>query len=191
MHLTSFSPFACLSLPVPTNLLCAHRDLVHLKQTFGITHLHYDTVPPYGGDILWASGYLAYCKLSPAFREFIDGKKAVMRSGDSYIDENNPEAGRQPVTEIHPIVRVHPVTGWKCLFVNANWVVSILGLEKAESDMVIKYLVSVYENNADIQCRLHWTPGTSAIWDNRYVYLGRHFINDSTRQNANQHDLSS
>jgi alpha-ketoglutarate-dependent taurine dioxygenase len=142
-------------------------DIVHLKQNFGITHLHYDTVPPYGGDILWASGYAAYNKLSPSFREFIDGKMAVMRSGDPYIDENDPGAGPKYVEKIHPIVRVHPATGWKCLYVNGPWVLRILGLEKAESDMVIKHLVNIYENSIDIQCRWHWTPGTSALWDNR------------------------
>ncbi|KAJ8107073.1 hypothetical protein ONZ43_g6850 [Nemania bipapillata] len=144
-----------------------HTDLVHLPQTFGITHLHYDTVPPHGGDILWASGYAAYCKLSPDFRKFIDGKKAVMRSGDSYLDRDDATTGRQPVEEIHPIVRVHPVTGWKCLFVNRPWTLRIIGLEKAESDMVLQYLFNVYENTIDIQCRWRWTPGTSALWDNR------------------------
>jgi alpha-ketoglutarate-dependent taurine dioxygenase len=126
-------------------------------------------VPPYGGDILWASGYAAYCKLSPDFRKFIDGKKAVMRSGDAYLDRDDPTKGRQPVTEIHPIVRVHPATGWKCLFVNRPWTLSIIGLEKAESDLILNYLFNVYENTIDIQCRFRWTPGTSALWDNRYV----------------------
>ena len=151
-------------------------DIVHLKQNFGLTHLHYDTVPPYGGDILWASGYAAYNKLSPSFREFIDGKMAVMRSGDPYIDENDPGAGPKYVEKIHPIVRVHPATGWKCLYVNGPWVLRILGLEKAESDMVIKHLVNIYENSIDIQCRWHWTPGTSAIWDNRYTTLSIHSL---------------
>ncbi|KAI1146588.1 putative alpha-ketoglutarate-dependent sulfonate dioxygenase [Nemania diffusa] len=143
------------------------RDLVHLPQTFGIIHLHYDTVLPHGGDILWASGYAAYCKISPDFRKFIDGKKAVMRPGDSYLDRDDATTGRQPVEEIHPIVRVHPVTGWKCLFVNRPWALRIIGLEKAESNMVLQYLFNAYENTIDIQCRWRWALGTSALWDNR------------------------
>ncbi|KAI0146878.1 putative alpha-ketoglutarate-dependent sulfonate dioxygenase [Xylariaceae sp. FL1272] len=144
-----------------------HTDLVHLPQTFGITHLHYDTVPEFGGDLLWSSGAAAYCKLSHAFRKFLDGKMAVMRSGDPYIDPKDPGAGPKYREEIHPIVRVHPATGWKVLFVNRPWVLRIIGLEKVESDMVLKYLADVYEHSIDIQCRFNWTPGTSAIWDNR------------------------
>jgi alpha-ketoglutarate-dependent taurine dioxygenase len=58
-----------------------HSDLVHELHPAGYTHLHNDTVPPVGGDTLWASGYGAYEKLSPDFRKMIDGKKAVYRSG--------------------------------------------------------------------------------------------------------------
>lgn len=70
-----------------------HTDLVHELQPAGITHLHNDTVPPIGGDTLWASGYSAYEKLSPDFRKIIDGKYAVYRSAHPYLDRENPEAG--------------------------------------------------------------------------------------------------
>lgn len=69
----------------------------------------------------------------------------------------------------HPIVRVHPVTGWKSLYVNRAMTVRIVGLDKGESDAILNYLYSVYEGNVDIQARFKWTPGTSALWDNRYV----------------------
>lgn len=70
-----------------------HTDLVHELQPAGITHLHNDTVPPIGGDTLWASGYSAYEKLSPDFRKIIDGKYAVYRSAHPYLDREKPEAG--------------------------------------------------------------------------------------------------
>jgi alpha-ketoglutarate-dependent taurine dioxygenase len=59
------------------------------------------------------------------------------------------------------------VTGWKALWVNRSMTVRIVGLDKAESDLLLNYLYDVYEKNVDIQVRFRWTPKTSAIWDNR------------------------
>ncbi|KAH8879915.1 TauD-domain-containing protein [Thozetella sp. PMI_491] len=158
-----------------------HTDLVHEKQPAGITHLHNDTIPPVGGDTLWASGYAAYEKLSPEFRKFIDGKKAVYRSAHTYLERDHPEAGPKFIERIHPIVRVHPATGWKALWVNRSMTVRIVGLDQAESDVILNYLYTVFEKNADIQLRFKWSPRTSALWDNRITihnaswdYGGRH-----------------
>jgi len=144
-----------------------HTDLVHERQPAGVTHLHNDTVPPTGGDTLWASGYGAYEKLSPDFRKLIDGKQAVYRSAHAYLDRENPTAGPQYLERTHPLVRVHPATGWKALWVNRAMTSRIVGLDKAESDLILGYLFDVYERNVDIQVRFKWTPGTSALWDNR------------------------
>ncbi|KAI9713232.1 MAG: hypothetical protein M1820_001218 [Bogoriella megaspora] len=144
-----------------------HTDLVHEAQPAGITHLHNDTIPTVGGDTLWASGYSAYEKLSPAFRKIIDGKKAVYRSAHQYLDRSNPTAGPKYVERTHPLVRTHPATGWKSLFVNRAMTVKIEGFDKAESDLILNYLYDVYEKNVDIQLRFNWTPRTSALWDNR------------------------
>ncbi|KAI0128010.1 hypothetical protein BJ170DRAFT_723494 [Xylariales sp. AK1849] len=144
-----------------------HTDLVHELQPAGITHLHNDTVPPIGGDTLWASGYSAYEKLSPDFRKIIDGKYAVYRSAHSYLDRDKPEAGPKHIERVHPLVRVHPATGWKALWVNRAMTDRIVGLDRAESDVILNYLYDVYEKNVDIQVRFKWTPGTSALWDNR------------------------
>lgn len=144
-----------------------HTDLVHERQPAGITHLHNDTVPKIGGDTLWSSGYAAYSKLSPEFRKIIDGRYAIYTSAHAYLDRNDPNAGPKHIERIHPIVRVHPATGWKSLFVNRAMTKSIVGLDKAESDLILNYLYSVYESNVDIQVRFKWTPRTSALWDNR------------------------
>jgi len=144
-----------------------HSDLVHEKQPAGVTHLHNDVVPPIGGDTLWASGYAAYEKLSPEFRKLIDGKKAVYRSAHAYLDRENVNAGPQYIERIHPLVRVHPATGWKALWVNRAMTARIVGLDKDESDLILGYLCDVFEKNVDIQVRFKWTPRTSALWDNR------------------------
>ena len=154
-----------------------HTDLVHEAQPAGVTHLHNDTVPEYGGDTLWSSGYSAYDKLSPDFRKFLDGKTAIYRSAHTYLDRNNPQAGPKHVEREHPIVRVHPATGWKSLWVNRAMTVRIIGLDKPESgrsilryferllkqclDLILNYLYDIYERNVDIQCRFKWTPGAS------------------------------
>jgi len=104
-----------------------------------------DQIPTIGGDTLWASGYAAYEKLSPEFRRIIDGRTATFESAHTYIDRNDPHAGPKHIERIHPIVRVHPATGWKALFVNRAFTKRIIGLDKDESDVILNYLFDVYE----------------------------------------------
>lgn len=118
---------------------------MHELQPAGITHLHNDTIPTLGGDTLWASGYSAYDKLSPSFRKIIDGREAVYASAHAYLDRNDPEAGPKHIERVHPLVRVHPATGWKALWVNRSFTRRIIGFDKAESDLILGYLFDVYE----------------------------------------------
>jgi alpha-ketoglutarate-dependent taurine dioxygenase len=132
---------------LPMNLGASrwHSDLVHERGPAGITHLHNDTIPSIGGDTLWASGYSAYEKLSPAFRKIIDGKLGVFRSAHAYLDRDDPYAGPKHIERVHPIVRIHPATGWKSLFVNRSFTKRIIGLDPAESDLILNFLFDVYE----------------------------------------------
>ena len=122
-----------------------HTDLVHERQPAAITHLHNDTIPKLGGDTLWASGYSTYEKLSPEFRKIIDGRKAVYRSAHTYLDRNDPNAGPKHIERVHPLVRVHPATGWKALWVNRAFTKKIVGLDQPESDLILNYLFDVFE----------------------------------------------
>jgi alpha-ketoglutarate-dependent taurine dioxygenase len=149
-----------------------HTDLVHEHQPAGITHLHNDAIPKVGGDTVWASGYAAYDKLSPAFQKFLDGKTAIYHSAHHYVDPLNPLKGPKYVEREHPIIRTHPATGWKSLFVNRSMTSRIVGLEPEESKTVLEFLFNIFEKNLDIQVRFNWRPskeglGTSALWDNR------------------------
>ncbi|RCK58229.1 Alpha-ketoglutarate-dependent sulfonate dioxygenase [Candida viswanathii] len=162
-----------------------HLDLVHEYQSAGITHLHLDAIPDNGADTLWSSTYGAYDKLSPALQQFLDGKTAIYRSAHQYLDRENPLKGPKYVEREHPIVRTHPATGWKYLFVNRAMTVRIVGLLPAESDLILNYLYAVIETNRDIQVRWKWDTslgsvkhkkdeteknvyrGVSALWDNR------------------------
>ncbi|GAA5843317.1 hypothetical protein JCM9279_002059 [Rhodotorula babjevae] len=144
-----------------------HTDLTHERQPPGITHLHLDELPNLGGDTYWASGYTIYDALSPSFRKIVDGLSAVYRSAHSYPDPSQPDGPRIPIERVHPLVRTHPVTGWKSLFVNRKFTLRIAGLDKPESDLILNYLFDLYEKRLDAQIRFKWTPRTSALWDNR------------------------
>ncbi|GAA5852187.1 hypothetical protein JCM9279_006926 [Rhodotorula babjevae] len=142
-------------------------DLTHEKAPPGITHLHLDEVPELGGDTYWASGWTAYDHLSPAFRKIVDGLKGVYRSAHSYPNPDDPSGPRVPIEREHPLVRTHPATGWKSLFVNRKYTLRIVGFDKPESDLLLNYLFDLYEKSLDAQIRFKWTPRTSALWDNR------------------------
>lgn len=88
-------------------------------------------------------------------------------SAHAYLDRDDPLAGPKHIERTHPLVRVHPATGWKSLFVNRPMTRRIVGLDKEESDLILNYLYKLYEDNVDLQVRFKWTPGTSALWDNR------------------------
>lgn len=148
-----------------------HTDLTHEFQPAGITHLHNDAIPEVGGDTVWASGYAAYDKLSPALQKFLDGKTAIYRSAHQYLDKDNVLGANKYIEREHLLIRTHPATGWKTLFVNRAMTVRIVGLQPEESRVILDYLFSVFERNLDIQVRFNWKSkpgyGTSAIWDNR------------------------
>lgn len=149
-----------------------HTDLAHELQPPGITHLHNDSIPDVGGDTSFASGYAAYDKLSPAMQEFLEGKFAFHKSDYTYIDRENPLRSRKVLERAHPIIRTHPATNWKSLFVNKMYTTRIVGLNAKESDAILQYLFSIFEENLDIQVRINWKPskkglGTSVFWDNR------------------------
>ncbi|KAL3420407.1 alpha-ketoglutarate-dependent taurine dioxygenase [Phlyctema vagabunda] len=144
-----------------------HADSSHEPQPPGYTHLHNDTAPSVGGDTLWASGYAAYEKLSPEFRKMLDGKFVAIRSFGTFADKDNPTGPQKHLERVQPLIRVHPVTGWKTLFVSRAFTHRIIGLDKAESDLILNYLFDVFEKNLDIQVRIRWGHGTSVLWDNR------------------------
>ncbi|KAJ6617508.1 hypothetical protein B0H10DRAFT_2176396 [Mycena sp. CBHHK59/15] len=141
-----------------------HTDLVHLAYPPGYTHLHQDTVPEVGGDTFWVIGYF---HPSDPINDKFPSCSGIYRSAHQYKDANDPSAPPRHVHIVHPLVRTHPVTGFKTIFANRAMTVGIEGLDKAESDAILNHIHDVYEKSTDIQIRWKWTPGTSAIWDNR------------------------
>lgn len=74
---------------------------------------------------------------------------------------------REPIETIHPVVRVHPVTGWKSVYVNPGFTRRILGVPKVESDTILKLLFHIAASSPDHQVRFKWEENSIAFWDNR------------------------
>jgi len=131
--------------------------------------LYLTEIPPTGGDTLFASMYAAYEALSPPIKQLIEGLTATHdgepvdrgRFGYAAGDKGFPRAE-------HPVVRTHPVTGRKALFVNGNFTTRINGLSKLESDALLAMLCR-HAETLEFQCRFRWQPNSVAFWDNRCV----------------------
>lgn len=131
--------------------------------------LHIKTCPPRGGDTLFASMYAAYEALSARMKKYLEGMTAL-HDGEhvyrglfrNYGLADKPEYPRAE----HPIVRTHPVTGRKSLYVNAGFTSGLVGVPRDEGDAVLRYLCQHMENPL-FQCRFRWRENSIAFWDNR------------------------
>jgi taurine dioxygenase len=131
-------------------------------------------LPELGGDTCFANAVAAYEALSPALREMLDGLTAVhdltkpltkaIAAGHSNADLATLQAQWPPVE--HPVVRTHPRTGKKALYVNGNSTTQILGLTERENDLLLPFL-NDHVRSPDFQCRFRWDTRSVAFWDNR------------------------
>ena len=135
-------------------------------------------VPPYGGDTCFANQYLAYETLSDGMKRMLAGLRAV--HSDRMVA--GPQAGRnahrstkvredagwRETVSTHPVVRTHPETGRKLLFVNRSYTVGFEGMTEAESRPLLEYLLE-HGHRPEFTCRFRWEKGSVAFWDNRSV----------------------
>ncbi|EIW80249.1 alpha-ketoglutarate-dependent sulfonate dioxygenase [Coniophora puteana RWD-64-598 SS2] len=148
-----------------------HSDVTYELQPPCTTSLKVITGPEYGGDTLWSSGYALYSSFSPGFQKYLEGLTAL-HSAVAQADGARAaglHVRREPIESIHPVVRVHPVTGWKSVYVNPGFTRRIIGVPKAESDAVLQILFNTIANNVDHQVRFKWEENSIAFWDNRIV----------------------
>ncbi|WP_436775156.1 TauD/TfdA dioxygenase family protein [Yinghuangia sp. YIM S09857] len=127
--------------------------------------------PERGGDTQWASLTHAYQRLSPSLRDYVDGLTAVHHNTLPISHGNAPSSFAAKflgdgLRAVHPVVRVHPETGEKSLFVNPSFTSHIVEVSRAESRHLLALL---YEHVAasEFTCRFRWEPGSIAFWDNR------------------------
>ncbi|KAF2130740.1 TauD-domain-containing protein [Dothidotthia symphoricarpi CBS 119687] len=152
-----------------TNSITWHSDVTYEKQPPGTTFLYLLDGPAAGGDTLFANQAAAYNRLSAEFRKRLQGLK-VVHSAVEQADNSKNRGGivrREAVTSIHPLVRTHPVTGEKALFVNPQFSRRIVGFKKEESDFLLNFLYDHIAKGQDFQARVKWAPGTVVVWDNR------------------------
>lgn len=159
-----------------------HADITFEPVPSDYAMLKIHTLPPTGGDTLWASGYEIYDKLSPSMAAFLEGLTAT-HDATFFHDEaarlgnplrqtprGHPLNTGTGLTSTHPVIRTNPVTGWKSVFVNKGFTKRINGVTRDESDMLLKYLFDLVVHNHDAQVRFKWNKNDIAVWDNRSVW---------------------
>jgi len=140
-----------------------HTDVTFLEIPVAYTVLSSVKLPARGGDTIWVDQEDLYQSLSPGFRQYLDQLTAIhdgSRAFPAGIGLTLKEPSR------HPVVRIHPETGGKSVFVNSVFTQAIEGVSEYESDGILKFLFSLTEK-PDRQVRWKWTIGDVVVWDNR------------------------
>jgi len=150
-----------------------HTDTAYLPRPPMASMLVAREVPPFGGDTLFANMYLAYESLSAALKTLLESLKAVNTSTKADASKTREDAlktsARQDAKDYvseHPVVRTHPETGRKALYVNSGHTVRFAGWSEEESAPLLKYLFEL-QIRPEFTCRFSWQPGSIALWDNR------------------------
>jgi taurine dioxygenase len=151
-----------------------HSDTTFRKTPTKYTILRCEIMPEFGGDTLWANMEAAYDGLSDTLRTMISGLRAVHDFQNFRVLFKNTEEDRIKLHRMedmfpnpsHPVVRTHPVTGRKSIYVNPQFTLRIEGLEPAESRAMLDVLFA-QARVPEYQFRIRWTPGTIVFWDNR------------------------
>jgi alpha-ketoglutarate-dependent taurine dioxygenase len=167
-----------------------HTDSPFLEQPPAITSLRSVEIPPFGGDTIWCNTALAYAALSPAYKRLIDGlrvqfsMKQVLHNAQVAAELRDNPIGRLAATKnledlpediqrklkgnLHPLVRTHPATGEKALYVDDAYAVGLEGMGDDEAEPILQFLVRHITQPA-FTCRLRWEVGMMVLWDNRLV----------------------
>jgi len=151
-----------------------HSDTTFRKTPTKYTILRCEIMPEFGGDTLWANMEAACDGLSDTFHAMISGLRAVHDFQNFRVLFKNTEEDRIKLHRMedmfpnpsHPVVRTHPVTGRKSIYVNPQFTLRIEGLEPAESRAILDVLFA-QARVPEYQFRIRWTPGTIVFWDNR------------------------
>ncbi len=153
-----------------------HSDTAYLDLPPMASMLIAREVPPAGGDTLFASMYLAYETLSDGMKRLLSGLMGINSSASADVSKTREdrmkdsarEDARKEYVAHHPMVRTHPETGRKALYVNVAHTVGIEGLTREESAPILDYLFR-HQIKPELTCRFRWRPRSIAFWDNRCV----------------------
>jgi len=160
-----------------------HSDTAYLETPPMASMLLAREVPPQGGDTIFTNMYLAYEALSPGMRRLLDGlvgvnssaKADVTKTREDRLRDSARTDARPDYLAEHPVVRTHPETGRKALYVNLGHTVRFKGMTEPESAPLLNFLFA-HQTRPEFTCRFRWAPGSLALWDNR---CAQHYpIND-------------
>tara|TARA_Y100001970_G_C14202463_1_gene841923 strand:- start:1088 stop:1915 length:828 start_codon:yes stop_codon:yes gene_type:complete len=148
-----------------------HTDVSYNPKPTKVIILKSIKIPPVGGDTMFSNMEIAYETLDEKIKEKISNKKAVHSSlgAAAFVEKYEAMEGNGNLDEysnIHPVVRTHPETGKKILYVNSMYTKKILDMNKDESEEILK-TIFLHQERLDFTCRFKWTENAIAIWDNR------------------------
>lgn len=152
-----------------------HSDTSYLTEPPMATMLLAREIPPAGGDTMFANMYAAYEALSPAMRELLEPLRAINSSAladvsktreDRIRDAGDLEEATRVYDASHPVVRTHPETGRKALYVNVAHTARFDGMTEDESRPLLQFLFR-HQVKPEFTCRFRWQVGSLALWDNR------------------------
>ena len=149
-----------------------HSDTTYLERPPMASMLYALETPPQGGDTLFANQYLAYESLSERWKQALGGLTGINSSTKAEVTRSREDRLRaagvetKALTGEHPVVRTHPETGRKALYVNAGHTTQFKGFTAEESAPMLDFLFR-HQVKAEFTCRYRWEPGSLAFWDNR------------------------
>jgi taurine dioxygenase len=147
-----------------------HSDTAYLDEPPMATMLLARQIPPAGGDTLFANGYLAYETLSDGLREILDRLDAVSSSALADVsktrEDRRGDAAMVDYESVHAVVRIHPETERRSLYVSPAHTARFANLTEEESRPLLGYLFQ-HQVRPEFTCRFQWEPGSIALWDNR------------------------
>jgi alpha-ketoglutarate-dependent taurine dioxygenase len=149
-----------------------HSDTTYLERPPMASMLYAVETPPHGGDTLFANQYLAYESLSDRLKQVLAGLVGINSSTKAEVTRSREDRLRaagvetKPLTGEHPVVRTHPETARKALYVNAGHTTQFKGLTVEESAPLLDFLFR-HQVKTEFTCRYRWEPGALAFWDNR------------------------
>jgi taurine dioxygenase len=158
----------------PTKIEAWHSDMTFREHPPLGTVLKSVITPPKGGDTLWASMTAAYEGLSFHMQTFLEGLIAVHDFAHGFRESLAEPGGKERLADAvaanppvkHPVIRTHPETGKKVIFVNSLFTTHIEGMRPAESAAILAFLYQ-HVVTPEYTCRFQWQPHSIAIWDNR------------------------
>jgi taurine dioxygenase len=153
-----------------------HTDTAYLQTPPMATMLIGREIPPKGGDTLFASGYAAYDALSPGLKATLaplktansSAKAEVTKTREDRIATSGTDKANETLIAEHPVIRTHPETGRKSIYINPAHTTHFVGWTQAESQPLLDFLFA-HQVRPEFTCRFSWQPNSIALWDNRCV----------------------